>query len=90
MRWPKTPKDNAPSTAIKADADEQMRLLDGLSIDLKRIVWEAPVPLDVRQVSMMQNAYAKTASERLIAAIKREYPEWHDFNRVARPSRGSV
>jgi hypothetical protein len=89
MRWPKTPKDNAPCTAIKADADEQMDLLDGLSIDLKRIVWEAPVPLDVRQVKQIQNAYAKSASERLIAAIKRDYPDWPDFNRVARP-RGSM
>lgn len=67
---------NAPSTAIEADRRWQMVLMDRLPADLKRVVWEAPIPLDLRQVQTMRNDHGKSAPERLKAAILREYPEW--------------
>lgn len=72
----KPAKQNAPSTAIQVDPIDQDIILDGLSADLRRVVWESPVPLDMRQVRQLQLSYRKSAPQRLIAAITREYPDW--------------
>lgn len=67
---------NAPITAIEADLGRQMALMDRLPAPLKRVVWDAPIPLDLVQVEQIRKAYGKNAPSRLRMAITREYPQW--------------
>lgn len=73
---------NAGPTPVKANVKKQMRQLDLLPIELKQIIWAAPVSLDVLQVdTMLKQGRRKkcaigTIVEGLVAAILREYPDW--------------
>jgi hypothetical protein len=68
--------DNATATAIEVDPVEQMRLMDGLSIELKRIIWDAPFRLDVRQASQLHKSCRLKAPQRLADAILAMVPDW--------------
>lgn len=73
---------NAGPTPVKINVKQQMRQLDLLPIELKQIIWVAPVSLDVLQVDTMlkQGRRKKCAIgaivEGLLTAILREYPDW--------------
>lgn len=69
-------RQNAPSTAIEVDPKMQMVIMDRLPLELKRIIWGAPVPLDLREVMTMQTHVRHRGPDKLSAAILYRYPDW--------------
>lgn len=72
---------NAGPTPEEVDKVLQYDILDRLPADLRRVVWDAPIALDLRQVRTMLNAERRgnnpRAVDKLTDAVLRQFPDWH-------------
>ena len=67
---------NAPQTAVVVDTVEQYRCYDRLPANLRKLVQEAPVPLDVKQVLKTHINHKEGAEGFLSSALLAAYPGW--------------
>lgn len=72
---------NAGPEPVEVDSVLQFFILDRLPADLLKIVWDAPIDLDLRQVQGMLNRQRRNpnarAAEKLVNAIYEDFPAWH-------------
>lgn len=74
-------KANAGPEPEEVDPVLQFRILDKLPAGLLKVVWDAPIDLDLRQVQGMLNRERRgsntRAVDKLINAIYEDFPAWH-------------
>ena len=76
---------NAGPSPVEVDPIKQMELLDSFPPEIRRIVRIAPVCLDMEQlrdalgIKKYKRGFPAGLVEKLIAAIKSNYPDW-DLN----------
>lgn len=62
---------------LTADTAEQMAAMDTLPRKVKELLWQLPIPQDVRQVKEVLEIFGVEEGLRLMEAeFKRQYPEW--------------
>lgn len=79
---------NASSAAgvqvVDSDLTEQLALLDALPAPVRDIVWRAPIPMDLREVSAVLQIYGTVQGRRLIIQVlDQEFPNWRNRNEPA-------
>lgn len=62
---------------VVVEIEEQMRLFDALPKNLRHLIWELPVDMEMRQIRNLHHAgNTSTAIRRILSEMKTIAPRW--------------